>query len=144
MIANDLVHLWLSEAWLIALVMAPASIADQIDQKIFVEGLTISKCQPSRFDAGHGIIGIDMHNRDGEALSKIAGVERAATIARIGGKTKLIIGNNMDCAARPVSRQARHIECFGNDALTGERCIPMNDNGQSHTWIESRFASLIG
>ena len=76
----DLVHQRLGEERLVALVVPPAAVADQVDQEVLAEAVAVGLRQPRDREAGLGVVGIDVHDRDLEALGQVAGVERRARI----------------------------------------------------------------
>ena len=82
MIGDAGVEQRLREGWLVALVVAPAPIADQVNQEILVEALPVGMGQCGRGETGLRIVGVDVHDRDLEALGEVAGVEGGARLVR--------------------------------------------------------------
>src|SRR4051812_3898619 len=105
MLGDLLVHLRLGEARLIAFIVAPAAVADQIDQHILAIALAERKRQPGGGEAGFRLISIDMDDRDLESLGRIAGIESAARIPRIRREANLVVYDDMHRAAGGVALQ---------------------------------------
>jgi hypothetical protein len=107
-VCSDLfVHARLGEGWLVALVVSPAAVADQVDQEILAEHLAVGVGHARHRDAGDDIVGVDMDDRDLEAFGQVAGIQRRARIAWIGGEADLVVGDDMDGAAGAVAGQLR-------------------------------------
>lgn len=55
-------------------------------------------------------------------------VRRRSGESRIGGKTNLVVGDNMDSAMSGVFRQFRQMESFEHNTLTAERGITVEQD----------------
>src|SRR5947208_1176773 len=53
------VHARLGQRWIVAFVVSPASVAEQIDQKVLAELRAVGRGEPDRGEAGDGIVGVD-------------------------------------------------------------------------------------
>ena len=143
-LVDDLVHLRLGERRLVAFVVSPATVADQIDQEILAEGVAVLDRHAHRGQAAFRIVGIDMHDRNLEALGEIAGVAGRARIAGRGGEADLVVGNDVNGAAGGVAGKRGEIERFGHHALAGEGRIAMDENGHARLVVPHRFARFVG
>ncbi len=101
--ADFLVHEGLGEAGLIPLVVAVPTIADQINEEIFLELGAIREGKAGHLDTGLRIIGVGVDDGDFEALGQVAGVQRAAAIDWVGRVAQLVVGDDVDRAARVVA-----------------------------------------
>ena len=133
----------LGKARFVPFVVTIAPVADEVDEKVAFEMVAIGHRHARHPDAGDRIVGIDMDNRNLEAFGQVAGIERAARVVGIGGKTDLIVGNNMNGAAGAVAFQAGKIERFGHNALARKGGVAMNLNGQRQELILARRPWLI-
>ena len=88
----------------------------------------VSARHARRRDTGFGIVGVDVDDRHLEALGEIAGVERTARVAGFGREAQLIVGDDVDRAACPVTGQQREIERLGDNTLTGEGGVAVNQD----------------
>ncbi len=142
MLVDALVHQRLGEVRLVAFVVTVAPVADQVDHEILAEAPPIGARHPRRRDAGFGIVGVDVDDRHLEAFGEVAGVERAARIARFGREAELIVGDDVDCAARPVAGKLRQVERLGDDPLTGEGGVAVNQDRLGQLRVEDGRAGL--
>ena len=91
MVRDDLVHHRLRERRLVGLVVAVAAVADEVDEEILIEPLAVGDAKTHGLDARLGVVGVDVHDRDLEALRQIAGVVRRARVDRVGGEADLVV-----------------------------------------------------
>ena len=133
----------LGERRLVALVVAVAAVADEVDQEVEAEAHAIFPRQPGRLEARDRIVGVDVHDRNLEAAREAAGVAGAVGLARRGGEPELVVGDDVNGAAGVVPGQARQVQRFGDDALTGERRVAVNENRQRDAAVEARRARPI-
>ena len=68
---DELVHKWLREAWLIAFVVAATSVADHIDDDIFIKFLTVFKGKACNANTCLWIIAVDVEDRSFNQLGNI-------------------------------------------------------------------------
>src|SRR5215470_4866705 len=67
MCTDGLVHLWLGEGRLVTFVVSPSTVADKINEDIFMTFLMVGIGQSYRGKSGFRIVGINMDNRDFKA-----------------------------------------------------------------------------
>jgi hypothetical protein len=134
------VHDRLGERGLVALVVAVAAIADQVDQHVAVEPRAIAEREPRRGEARLGVVGVHVHDRNLEPAREPARVERAERVVRVGREADLVVGDDVDRAARGVAGEAVQVQRLGNDPLSGERGVAMNEDGQDGVRVEPRRA----
>ena len=65
-----MIHERLGEARFISLIVSVAPIADQVNDKVFVEPLPIRNSRTDRFDAGFRFVRIDMDDWDFNPLAR--------------------------------------------------------------------------
>ncbi len=138
------VHLRLGEAWLVALVVPVASIADQVDDEVGGELLPVGAGQPRHLDARLGIVGVDVDDGHLEALGQVAGVEGAATFPLRCREANLIIGDQMERAADAIAAQALQVQRLGDDALAGESGVAVDEYRQDDVRVEVETAGAVG
>jgi hypothetical protein len=136
MLLDGLILQRLGEGRLVALVVAVAAVADQVDQEILLEAGAVGVGQPGHLDAGGRVVGIDVDDGNLEALGQVAGVERAAALRGRGGEAKLIVGDDVQGAAGAPAGQERKVEGLGDHALAGEGQVAVDDERQSAVGIE--------
>src|SRR5579883_108817 len=128
--ADDPVHQRLSEARLVALVMAEATVAEHVDDDRLVEPLPKLDRDLGAVDDSLRIVAIDMEDRRLDQFRDVGRVRRRARIARIGREADLIVDDEMDRAAGAVAAQAGKAETFGDHALAGESRVAMDQERQ--------------
>ncbi len=125
MTADLLVHGWLRERRLVALIVAEAAIAEHVDDHRLVEGHAEFGGHLGCIDNGFRIIAIDVEDRRLDHLGDIRRIGRRTRECRIGGKADLVVDDEMHCTGNTVATQARQAQHFGNHTLAGKRRITM-------------------
>ena len=122
------VHLRLGEGRLVALIMAVAAVADDVEHDIGMEIHAIFGDQAGGPDHGFRIVAIHMDDRRLDALGHIGAVKARIGIDRHGGEADLIVGDDVDGAAGAVAHQLRHRQRLIDQALAGEGGIAMQQD----------------
>src|ERR1019366_6876561 len=65
-----------------------------------------------------------------EPPGEIGGEARGVRFFRLGGETDEVVDDDVDAAADRVALDAGEVEGFGPDALAGEGCVAVDDNGE--------------
>ena len=138
---DPLVHLRLRVGGLVAFVVPVAPVADQVDQHVLVEAVPVRHGEPHRREAGLGVVGVDVDDRDVEALGQIGGVAGGARVLHVGGEADLVVGDEVERPAGPVPLERPEVERLGHDALARESRVAMNGDRQRRGGIVVRFAS---
>src|SRR5207249_11242813 len=75
----------------------------------------------------------------------VARVVGGASFLRIGGEAELVVPDQMDGAAGGVALEARQVERLRHNALRGERCVAVDQQGERHRPVVNRvLAAAIG
>ena len=130
MLADDLVHLRLREARLVALVVTVAAIAEHVDDDRLAEFLPELGGDLGDIGDGLGIIAVHVEDRRLHHARDVRRVRRGAGEARRRRETDLIVDDEVDRAADAMAFEARQAETFGHDALAGEGGIAMQEERQ--------------
>ena len=141
--ADHLIDRRLRERRLVAFVVAIAAVADQVDQVIELETLAVGNRQPCRLDARDRIVGVDVRNRNLEAARQAAGVAGAERLFRVGREPDLVVGNDVDDAADVVAFEPRQVQRLGDDALSGESSVAMDQDREHLPLVDDRGAGLV-
>ncbi len=88
----------LGHRWIVALVVSPPAVADDVDDDVSVELLTIGKREFGNTDDRFGVIAVDMKDGRMHRLSDVGGVDGAAPVAGKGSETKLVVEIDSDGA----------------------------------------------
>ena len=121
-----------------------AAVADEIDQEIPLKAFAVRAGEPRRLDAGLGIVGIHMDDRNLESARQAARVRRAVFIFGPGRETELVVHDDVDGATRPVTGQPAQVQRLGDDALAGKCRVTVNENRQRDRAVKMSGAPLIG
>ena len=140
MLGDGLVHHRLGERGLVPLVVAVAAVADEVDQEVAPEALAVFPGKAGRLEAGHRIVGIDVHDGNLEPAGDAARVTGAVGLVGCGREAELVVRDDVNRAARIVAGEAGQVQRFRHDALAGERGITVNQDRQRHAAIEARRA----
>ncbi len=132
----------LRERRLVALVVAVAPVADEIDQHVAAELHAVRERQPRGRHTRLRIVGVHVHDRNLEAAREAARVERAGRVRRIGREPDLIVRDDVDRAAGRVAVEPVKIQRLGHDALAGERRVAVDEDRQHRIRIEGRRPGL--
>ena len=65
---------------LVLLVVAEAPVADEVDDDVVAEAAAVREREPDRRDRRLGVVGVDVDDRDVEALREVARVARRAAL----------------------------------------------------------------
>ncbi len=138
------VHLGLRVGGLVGLVVAEAAVADQVDQHVVAELLAEGEGQPHGGDAGLDVVGVDVDDRDVEALGQVGGQRRRAGVIGVGGEADLVVLDDVDRAADGVAVERLEVERLRDDALAGERGVAVQDDRDRGVGVLVGVRALAG
>ena len=125
---DALVHQWLGERWLISLVVAVLSVADQVDNDIRAElSAPIGSKLADKVDSLN-IISVDVEHWGVNGLGDIGTVWGGASETWISGETNLVVDNHVDGSAGGVGWETRETEALVDDTLSGESGISVEED----------------
>ena len=132
MLANCRVHQRLSDGWFIGLVVAVTAITDHVDNDILIEGLAEFDRDLGDHYTGFRIVAIHMKDGSLHNARNLGTVERRTHITRVtGGKTDLVIDDDVDRAPGLIASGFAHIESFHDHSLAGKGRVSMNQHRQN-------------
>lgn len=100
--------------------MAKLSVADEINDDIMVELLSVIGCDLEDLRDIVTAITVDVENRSIDRLGKICAVLSTSSLLGSSGKTNLVINNHMDGAANTIVGKVLHLHGFIDHSLTGK------------------------
>ena len=136
MLADLQVHERLRVRRLVGLVVAEAPVPDEVDHHVPPVGTAVVVRERDRGEARLDVVGVDVHDRDVEALGEVRGVPRRPALLRIGGEPDLVVGDEVHRAAGRVARQRLEVEHLLHHALPGERSVPVDEHRERGHRIE--------
>ena len=115
---------------LVLLVVAEAPVADEVDDDVVAEAAAEREREPDRRDRRFRVVGVDVDDRDVEALREVARVARRAPLGRIGREADLVVRDQVQRAAGRVAGQAFDVQRLGDDPLAGEGGVAVDQDRQ--------------
>ncbi len=140
---DRLVHERLRVTGLVALVVAEAPVADEVDDEVLAEALAVGHRQPDGEDRGLGVVGVHVDDRDVEALREVARVAGRACFLRIGGEPDLVVGDEVEGAAGRVAGQVLQVERLGDHALARESGVAVDQDGERALRVVVDLGNLV-
>ena len=129
----------------VLLLVAEAAIADEIDDEVVAELGAIREPEPDGAQRRLRVVGVDVHDRDVEALREVARVPGRAALDGIGRVPDLVVGDQVQRAAGGVPVEALQVERLGDDALPRERGITVDQHRQRDgRVVEARTTGAVG
>ena len=77
---DDLVHPWLSQRWIVCLVVAALAVTHHVDDHVFVECLPEGESQVGHASNGLGVITVDVEDRRLHHAGDIGGIHTGASV----------------------------------------------------------------
>src|SRR5690606_6503840 len=139
MAGNDVVQLRLGKLRLVSFVMAVSAIAQQIDENILLETLTVLDGQVGCERYSLGVVAVDVEYRRIHNLGDVGTVNTGTRIVVVGSKAYLVVDNKVDRAPGEVSRKTGHLHHLVDNTLTGDGSVTVNENGHGLRYISSVF-----
>lgn len=118
--------------------MAP--IADQIDDDVLVERLTIVEGQARDPHHGLGVVCVDVEDGGLDRPCHVGGVCARTAVGGRGGEAELVVDDDVDRPAGAIAGQLGHVQRLEDHALTGERGIAVDGDRQDG----EGFATVCG
>ena len=130
---------------LVLLVVPEAPVSDQVDHDVGAEAPPERHGEPDRGQRGLGIVGVDVDDREVEALREVARVPRRAPVDRVGREADLVVRDHVERAAGRVPGQVGEVERLGDDALTREGRVAVDqDRHRDHRVVVARAGRAVG
>ena len=138
------VHDGLRVARLVRLVVAPAPVADEVDDHVLPELLAVLEGEAG--DVGHrlGVVAVHVEGRGVDHLRDVGRVGRRARVLRHRGEADLVVDDDVDRAARAVAVEAGEVHRLGDDALAGEGRVAVQQHRQDARVLAVADRVLLG
>ncbi len=125
--------------------MPEAAIADEVDDDVVAELLAIREREPRSRQRRFRIVGVDVDDRDVEALREVARVAGRSALGGVGREPDLVVGDDVQRPARRVAVERVEIERLRDDSLAGERGVAVDEDGERDRGVvEPRSARAVG
>ena len=127
---DDGVAARLGDGGVVGFVVAVATVADEVDDDVGVEALAILGGDGGDAHGGVGVFAVDVEDGDGQALGEVGGEAGGVRLFGVGGEAEEVVGDDVHGAADAVAGEGGHVERLGGDALAGEGCVAVEDDGK--------------
>ena len=141
---DPLRHERLRVGGLVLLVVAVAAVPDEIDDEVVAELRAIGQREPHGAEGGLGIVGVDVDDRDVEALREVARVARRAALGRARREADLVVRDQVQRAPGGVALQALQVEGLGDHPLAREGSVAVDQHREGDRWIVEPGAAASG
>ena len=95
---------------------------------VVAELLAERERQPHGGDAGRDVVGVDVDDRDVEALGEVRGPAGGARVVGVGGEADLVVLDQVQRAADLVAVERLQVERLRHDALAREGGVAVQDD----------------
>ena len=133
-------HQRLRVGGLVLLVVAVAAVADEIDDHVVLEPAAVGHPQAHRGDARLGVVGVDVDDREVEALREVARVARRASLDGIRREADLVVCDQVERAAGRVAVELREVERLGDNPLRRKGGVAVDQYGQRDAGVVPALA----
>src|SRR5699024_2380990 len=127
---DELVHQRLRHRRVVALVVAPAAVAHDVDDDVLVELLPELEGELGGPHAGLRVVAVDVEDRRLDHPGDVRGVQRGPARGRGGREADLVVDDDVDGAAGAVATQLALLQGLRDDALTGEGRVTVHEDRQ--------------
>ena len=111
--------------------MTQAAEADEIDEHVLVELVSVVHRQLDSEQAGFRVVAVHVEDRRLDHLGDVGAVDRAARVARVGrGEADLVVDDDVDGAAGVEPARLRHVQAFLHHALACDGGIAVDQDRQ--------------
>ena len=141
MLFDFLVEQRLRDGGIVDFAVAMAAIADEIDDHVGAELVAVFGGDAGDADDGVDIFGVDVEDGNRLAARDAGGEARGVLFGVAGGEAEKIVDDDVNRAADGVARQIGVVHGLGEDALSGERGVAVNQ--QRKIFFASAFAGAV-
>ncbi len=127
------IHHRLGERRLVGLVVAVASVADDVQHDVggepHAEFGRHARAEHHRL----GVVAVDVQDRRLDRLRHVGAIQPGIGVRRHGGEADLVVDDHMHGAAGAVADQLAHRQCLIHQALAGERRVAVHQDRHHRT-----------
>ncbi len=124
------VHDGLRVGRLVALDVPVPPEADQVDDDVLVELLAVVESDLENAVGGLRVVAVDVEDRHLDDLRDVGRVDGGTALRGRGREPDLVVDDDVDRAARPVTRELRQVQHLGDHPLSRERRVAVEDRRQ--------------
>ncbi len=137
-----LIHQRLRCTWLVSFVVAMTAVAEQVDEHIAFEGVTVVQRQTGNERHGFRVIRVNVEDWRLNHLTDVGAVRGRTRIQWVRGReAHLVVDNNANGTAHFVTTRLGHVQRFLNHALPCDRRVTVNGDWQN--FVAARLVQTI-
>ncbi len=136
MFFNDFPQTGLCETRFVALIVTVFAVAHHVDKHVGIETLAVFGGQFAGEHNGFGVVAIDVENGSLHHFRNRGTIGGRASVGPVGGKSDLVVDDQMYGSAGIVPCQAHHLDHFVHDALSGHCGIAV-DQDREHPVVDA-------
>ena len=106
--------------------MAVATVADDVENDVFVKLLAKVESELDDGGSGEGVIAVDVKDRESKGFAWRSAITAGAGVIWKSGKGDLVIDDDVDRTPGSIAFEAGEIQSFCNDSLADEGPVPVN------------------
>ena len=126
---------------LVLLVVAVAAVAHEVDHDVGAEAPPERHRQADCRERRLGIVGVDVDDRQVEALGEVARVARRARVGRLRREADLVVRDQVQRPAGRVAVQVGEVQRLGHDALGRKGRVAVDLDGHRDRRVDVARAS---
>ena len=141
MLFDLLVEQRLRDGGIVDFAVAVAAVADQIDDDVGAEFVAVLGGDAGDADDGVNVFAVDVEDGNRLAARDAGGEARGVLFGVAGGEAEQIVDDDVDGAADGVARKVGVVHGLGEDALSGECGVAVDE--QRQIFFASAFAGAV-
>jgi hypothetical protein len=143
-LADLLVHPWVGEGRLVALVVAAPPVAVHVDHHVATETFPEVHRDVDHLRDRLGVLAVDVEDGDLEHLGDVRGVRVRTTLVRRRGESDLVVDDHVQRAADGVAGQLAQVQRLLHDAFARERGVAMDQDDHAGAALTVALVVLLG
>ncbi len=121
-----------------------AAVAEDVDHDVARETLAVGDGEASAVDHRLDVVAVHVEDRRLDHLRHVGAIERRSRLGRVGGEPDLVVDHDVERSAGRVAREVTQIERLGDDSLTREGGVSVEQQRQDGAAPLVARASLLG
>jgi hypothetical protein len=127
----------------VALVVPPAAVADEVHDDVAAERFAEGERQPHHADGVFGLIAVHVEDRRLDHARDVGRVRGGPRVLRARREPDLVVDDDVDRPAGAVAAELRQVERLGDDPLACERGIAVEEDREDGAVLVVACAILL-
>ena len=125
---DEVVHEGLRHRGVVALVVAAAAVADEVNDDVSFELLAVRECELGHAHDGLGVVAVHVEDWRLDGFGHVGRVDRRSAVAGGRREAHLVVDDDVNRAARAVATQHAQLKGFEHDALAGHGRVAVHEH----------------